>query len=1437
MLENIIKFSLKNKLIILLFMAFVAGFGIFSITQIPIGAVPDITNNQVQVITTSRNLSTQDVEQFITYPVELEMANLPGVEEIRSVSKFGLSVVTIVFDDNLGTYLPRQLIAEKIKSAIEKIPEGFGTPEMGPITTGLGEIYQYILDVKPGYENRYSPTELRTIQDWIVKRQLSGIPGVVEINTWGGFLKQYEVAINPNKLNAMNISISEIYDALEKNNSVAGGGYIEKNNEAFFIRGEGLVKSLADIGNIVVKNEGLPIYIKDVANVGFGSATRFGAITGNGQGEKVLGQVMMLKDGNSKQIIDAVKARVASIQNTLPEGVYINGFLERSELIGKTTFTVAENLILGSLIVIFVVVLLLGNLRSGLVVASVIPLSLLFAISLMNIFGVDANLMSLGAIDFGIIIDGAVIIVEFIAFQIISQSATLKSLSKDEKQVHIDAITLKSASRMMNSAIFGQLIILIVFIPILSLSGVEGKMFRPMALTFSFALIGAMLFCLTYVPVIASLFLKPQKQSDKNIAVRLVKVLNSWYKPTIHWALLNKRLVISLSVFLFASSLWIFSKMGGEFVPTLDEGDFVIQPVLKTGTSLGKTIEITTKIEKILLDNFPEVDQVVSRIGAAEVPTDPMSMEESDVIIKLKPKKEWVSAENKDELADKFKEALAVIPGMEVEFTQPIEMRFNELITGVRADVAIKVFGEDLSVLANKANEIKSLIKDVEGASDIIIEKIEGLPQMSVNYDRSKIARYGLNITDLNELISTGFAGGTVGSVFEGEKRFDLVIRLNAANRKNLASLQNLYVDTPSGNKIPLHELADITYTFGPAKISRDDTKRRIVVGINVRNRDLQSVVDEVRTIIENKLKLPVGYNITYGGQFENLQSAKARLMVAVPIALVLIFILLHFAFGSVKEALMVYSAIPLSAVGGILLLWLRDLPFSISAGVGFIALFGIAVLNGIVLIEHFKELKDQGITDIEERIKRGTSERLRPVLLTAAAAALGFLPMAISTNAGAEVQRPLATVVIGGLVTATILTLIVLPVLYAWFEEKKEIKMKKNIIITIGAILITINIQAQQKPLSIDETIDLAIENNQGVKVSSLQIDEANARIGSAFNFDKTAIYYNYDENNIAVNNKPLNVFGISQDFKFPTVYFADKKVNQANYSIEQSKYNIALQKLKESIYANYYELSYAKNKVKTYQFLDSLYDQFAKNAKRRFELGESNYLELITAQSKAKQMETSYKQAQQNVIAVTEKLKQVVQVDTLTTLDESLYKLELQNFSPENNLGLLYYEESKIYYKALKNKEQQQLLPDISTEYFIGTNSGLNTNIQGYQIGLKIPLLFSGNASRIKASKIAEDIVSSQQADYKIKLQIEYKALLSKLKEHEEAINYYETQGLKLIEEIIKTANRTFKEGEIDFFQYIQSIETAKDMELEYLNSLNTYNQTVITINHLIL
>lgn len=1444
MLSYIINFSVKNKFIILLFTAFVIGFGLYSLSQIPIGAVPDVTNNQVQVITTSRNLSTKDMEQFITYPVELEMANLPGVKEIRSVSKFGLSVVTIVFEDNMGTYLPRQLIAEKIKSASEKIPKGFGTPSMGPITTGLGEIYQYVLDVKPEFKYKYNAQDLRTIQDWIVKRQLSGIPGVVEVNTWGGFLKQYEVAINTEKLNAMNISALDVFSALEMNNSVSGGGYIEKVNEAFFIRGEGLVSTLDDIRNIVVKNDnGLPIYIKDVANVGFGSATRFGAITGNGEGEKVLGQVMMLKDANSKKVIEAVKERVADISKALPEGVYINAFLDRSELIGKTTFTVIENLILGCLIVIFVVVLLLGNLRSGLVVASVIPLCLLFALSLMYIFGVDANLMSLGAIDFGIIIDGAVIIVEFIAFRITQKKDEFATnLNTVQIQKVKDDIAISGASKMMNSAIFGQLIILIVFIPILSLSGVEGKMFTPMALTFSFALIGAMIFCFTYVPVVASMFLKPSTTTDKNISVRLMKWIYKVYEPTIHWALQSKKLVLSIAIALLVMSGFLYSTMGSEFVPTLDEGDFVIQPILKTGTTLSNTVEISTEIENILIKQFPEVKQVVTRIGAAEVPTDPMSMEESDVIIVLNPKSEWTSASSKDELADKFKEALSIIPGMEVEFTQPIEMRFNELITGVRADIAVKIFGEDLDILAKKGNEIGKLIENVPGAADVSVEKIAGLPELSVQFNRAKIARYGLNIQELNNLISMGFSGKAAGSVFEGEKRFDLVVRLDKNKRQGIDDLKNLYVDVPSGGKIPLSELADISEQKGAAKISRDNTRRLIVVGVNVRNRDLQSVVDDIQKLINENINLPVGYTITYGGQFENLQSAKARLMIAVPIALILIFILLYFAFTSVKEALLIYSAIPLSAVGGVLLLWLRDLPFSISAGVGFIALFGIAVLNGIVLIEHFKELKNQEFESMEALIKQGTKDRLRAVLLTASAAALGFLPMAISTNAGAEVQRPLATVVIGGLITATLLTLIVLPVLYAYMHK---IKIKKTRIgkkslksLSIVLFLFSLQIQSQEVPKTLQEIIEIGLENNSALKARDLKVKESDALINSAFNFDKTQVYYNYDQNNLTINNQPLRVFGIQQDFKFPTVYFSEKKRNRASYQLELSSYDIEKKGLKRKITSSYYSYQIALEKERVYKRLDSLYANFAKIAARRFELGETNYLEKITAASKQKQIQLQYSQIKNDVaIAYNDLLKAIQTEDTIVVAKESSLKLSLNMLNVNASPEIEFYKNRISLYQAKGRVEKQQLLPDISLNYFQGNAPAFNERLNGYQFGLKIPLLFGGQSSKIKAAKIAENIASVEFDEYKIQLNAKFKALELELNKLQESLDYYEDEGAKLSEEILKTANSNFKNGEIDFYQYIQSLESAYDVKLNYLEKLHKYNQTMITINYLTL
>jgi cobalt-zinc-cadmium resistance protein CzcA len=1422
MLFYIINYSLKNKIQVFLFILLIIGFGLYSIGEIPIGAVPDVTNNQVQVLTTSRNLSAQDMEQFVTYPVELEMANLPGIKEIRSVSKFGLSVVTLVFEDDMGSFLPRQLISEKIQSAVDLIPAGYGTPEMGPITTGLGEIYQYILDVEPEYKEQYSATDLRTIQDWMVKRQLSGIPGVVEVNTWGGFLKQYEVAINSKKLMAMNISIHDLYDALERNNSISGGGYIEKTGQSYFIRGEGLVQSIEDIESIGVKLlDGHPIYIKDIADVKYGSATRFGAITANGEGEKVMGQIMMLKGADANEVINAVKDRIDEIAAQLPRGVFINPVVERSELIGRTMFTVSENLLLGCLIVIFVVILLLGNVRSGLVIASVIPLSLLFALSMMNIFGVDANLMSLGAIDFGIIIDGAVIIVEFIAFKM-TQSNELH-----KKQSDRDEISLKAGNEMMKSAIFGQLIILIVFIPILTLRGVEGKMFIPMAMTFGFALIGAMILCLTYVPVVSSLFLKPPKR-ENNLSQRMMQHLSNTFEKWLSKALKHKITILGLAGVLFILAIFTFSKMGAEFVPTLDEGDFVIQPVLPVGTSLSKTVEITTKIEKILKDQFPEVKQVVSRIGAAEVPTDPMSMEESDVIITLKPKSEWVSASTKDELADRFKEVLSVLP-IELEFTQPIEMRFNELITGVRADIAIKIFGEDLSVLANTGDRIKSLIKDVPGAADIILEKVEGLPQMNVNYNRQKIARYGLDIRSVNDLVSMGFGGKTVGQVYEGEKRFDLVIKLDENARESISDLQNLFLDLPSGQKIPLKEVAEVSYKKGAAKISRDNTQRRTVVGINVRNRDLQSVVEDVQQIIDQNIKLPEGYHISYGGQFENLNSAKKRLGIAIPIALFLIFLMLYFAFNSVKDALIIFTAIPFSAIGGIFLLWFRDLPFSISAGVGFIALFGIAVLNGIVLIEHYKSLSG---SDPDAIIIQGTKDRLRAVLLTATAAALGFLPMAISTNAGAEVQRPLATVVIGGLISSTLLTLFVLPLIYTLLSKKRlSIHLNKPMLVILFIIGGSMHISAQ-KGLSLSELNALALQNNKSLQIEQLRTEQAKIQIDKGYNLDKTGIFYGRDENNLAENNIPLNVFGIQQDIAFPTTYVAHKKVQKAAYNLQKIKLDLAEQILLKQMALHYNEYQIALARQMMLIKIDSLYQKFSSKAETRYRLGGSNYLEKITAEAKQMQLKNDLNKSQNECYKIYKRLSQLTLIDSFKIQQEDDYRMQLDTLNQEQLVLNLNSQKQEISNENNKLKKQKAL-PDISVQAFNGFNKDFTK--PGFQVGLKLPLFYKSFNAEIKETKIKIQVNEIEGERIRNKLKRKKDILASDLESTSNFLNYHDEKGSQLIQEILKTSNLQFEQGEIDFFQFIQSIEGAYHLRMSYLEDLKEYNQTIIELNYL--
>ncbi len=1434
MIYKIISLSVRNKFIVLLSVAALVIWGIYSVINIPIDAVPDVTNNQVQIITTSRNLSTQDVEQFITYPVELEMANIPGVKEIRSVSKFGLSVVTVVFEDDMGTFLPRQLITEKLQAAQQNIPAGFGTPFMGPITTGLGEIYQYTLEVEEAYKDKYTAMDLRTIQDWIVKRQLSGMPGVVEINTWGGQLKQYEVAVDPIRMASLDVSISELFTALETNNSVGGGGYIEKENQAYFIRGEGLVSSLEDIENIVVKsNAGIPVLVKDVATVGFGSALRFGAITGNGEGEKVMGQIMLLKDASTSAVIENIKKRVDEIQQNLPEGVYINPFLERSELIGKTSFTVAENLILGAVIVIVVVILLLGNIRAGLLISSIIPLCLLFAISFMNLFGISANLMSLGAVDFGIIIDGAIIIVEFVLFSMTAGKEVFTGLNKNELREEKNKTVIKSAGKMMRSAIFGQLIILIVFIPILVLSGVEGKMFRPMALTFSFALIGAMLLCLTYVPVMAALFIRPSSK-EKSFSDKLMNFLMRIYEPVIKRALKFRYAVVTVSILWLSFAFWLFTTMGGEFIPTLDEGDLVIQPVIPTGTSLSETIDLTTKMENILLENFPEVHQVVSRIGAAEIPTDPMSMEEADVIVKLIPKSEWTTAETKDELIGKMEEKLNVLTGIDYEFTQPIEMRFNELITGVRADLAIKIYGHDLDILAQKAEEVKALIKHVEGAEDISVEKTEGLPQMLVRYDRKKTAQHNLKIEELNDIIQMAFGGKKSGDVFEGERKFDLVVKMNENDRKDITDLENLLIDLPDGKRIPLKEVAEITYTKGPAKISRDNTKRRIVIGVNVRNRDLQSVVEEIQKILNEKLLLPEGFTLEYGGQFENLNHAKERLVMAVPLALVLIFILLYFTFNSVKEALLVYAAIPLAATGGIVFLWIRDLPFSISAGVGFIALFGIAVLNGIVLIEHYKEMKHHHQGGLKSLIIQGTKQRIRPVLLTASAAALGFLPMAISSSAGAEVQRPLATVVIGGLISATLLTLLVLPVIYHLTMSKNEMKKKKarhGMILTLAILTMSPGLKAQ----TIDENtaVDLAIKNNPSVQIQVLKSEQVNYINKASFQHDKLGVTFGYGQINAPVNDYQINV---NQQFYFPTVYGAQKNVNNNRTALAESELTLSEKLIETEVRSTYQHLIYLKTQIQTLEELSAEFSRFEEVAKIRYEAGDATLLEYSAAVSRKAEIDRRIIYEKGNFqIYLNSLITLIRQNDFMDIADSELKILNLPDTnSIQSNPLLNYYQQLISLSESEIRLAKSGYLPDLAFGYTNQQIEGVK-GLNAYSVGIRIPLFVNEKSAAVNAAVLQEEIYTQESLLAEQQIRNELFHLIEIYKRNSDLITYFQTTGNQLADLLLSNAKTGYETGDLDYLEYINSMEESYKIKQEYLNTINTRNQVILKIIYL--
>ncbi|MDT0642541.1 CusA/CzcA family heavy metal efflux RND transporter [Zunongwangia sp. F363] len=1462
MINKIISFSINNKFIIGLLTLALIGVGIWSMSTVNLGSVPDITNNQVQVITQSPNLATEDIEQFVTYPVELSMGNLPGVTEIRSVSRFGLSVVTIVFEDDMGIYKPRQLVQEKLNEVRGQIPEKFGSPSMGPITTGLGEIYQYTIKPQMGYDTVYSPTELRTIQDWIVKRQMTLVDGVVEVNSFGGNIKQYEIAINPEKLNALNVSISQVFDALQRNNVNTGGAYIEKNKMANFIRGEGLVRSLNDIRTIVIKTEnGVPVTIGDAAEeVQFGSQVRYGAFTQDGR-EAVGGMVLMLKGANPNKVIANVQERMETVEQSLPEGLSIEPFLDRSVLIERTTSTVTQNLIEGALIVIFALVILLGSLRGGLITATTIPLSLLFAFILMKQFNVWANLMSLGAIDFGIIIDGAVIIIEGTVYEI---QKRIRSGKVKFNQGVMDEVAYDAGSTMMGSAFFGQIIILIVFAPILFLTGVEGKMFRPMAFTFGFAMIGAIFLCLTYVPMMSALFMKPI-QNKKNwfgkferwlekVSDKIIGGIQKGYMPLLKGALRLKFIVLGAAVVLLIVAGLIFSRMGGEFVPQLDEGDIAMQALIRPGSGLSETIDVSTKIEDILLQNFPEIKTAVARIGVADIPTDPMPMDIADMFIVLeKDMDKWTSADSKEALIEKIKEKLNDdLTGVNLVFSQPVELRFNELLTGVREDVAVKLYGEDLDVLAEKANQMGEIIQTVPGVGDVNPERTSGLPQMTVRFNRDKIAQYGLDIEKINDYISAAFAGGTAGVIFEGEKRFDMVIRFDEAHRQNIDDLRTLYIDLPDGTQVPIKEVADISYVPGPMQISRDNTFRRTYVGVNARGRDVESVVNDIQQKLDEELDLPPGYYITYGGEFENLQRAKGRLQIVVPIALFLIFVLLYFALQSFSQSIMIYIAIPLAAIGGIFALWLRDMPFSISAGVGFIVLFGVAVLNGLVLINRFNSLKEEGVTSIRERIFTGTKERIRPIMLTATTDIFGFLPMAFSSSAGAEVQRPLATVVIGGMLTATLLTLVVLPVLYTFVEKRREKKEQNKsgssnsrsfvTILVVGLVLsatLTANAQTDTtsyeyplqdtlQTISLEEAKELAIKNYPQLKAAQLEIKSEEVLRKTAYELGNTQIFTGKEEvgngsdgvyTKVGVQQQGIDIFGIVPRLKLQEerVALAENALDLTSIGIERE-----VSRAWAAVYAQ-------KRTFQVYKKMDSIFEDIERAARIRYETEATSKLEYLATSNQANEVKIQLEQAFRDYVTALQRLNLWFVSDTLydipnlpaEALDTPLnFLLE----SLENHPLLRVSEQRVEVAKAVTRERKSEFLPKLQGQYSRQEVNG-QPGFYQYQFGIQIPVFFGPELGRTQEAKVNRRIAEQNFYQDKLELETAYKNMREEYIKWRNSWNYYKEEALPLAKEQQDGAVLAFKEGAIDYVTFLQNIRDAIRIEVNSWSAFNDY------------
>lgn len=1428
MFDAILRFSVKKKLFVGLTTLFLLIGGIYSMLTLPIDAVPDITNNQVQIVTVSPTLAPQEVEQLITMPVEIAMSNIMNVTEIRSVSRFGLSVVTVVFKESVPTLDARQLVNEQIQSVAGEIPSELGMPEMMPITTGLGEIYQYVLKVEPGYEDKYDAMELRTIQDWIVKRQLSGIPGIVEINSFGGYLKQYEVAVDPDVLFSLNITIGEVFEALNKNNQNTGGSYIEKVNRAYYIRSEGMISRIKDVEQIVVANRnGIPIRISDIGTVRFGAPKRFGAMTMDGKGECVGGIAMMLKGANANVVTGELEKRVEKIQKILPEGVTIEPYLNRSELVNRNISTVIYNLIEGAIIVFLVLIVFLGNVRAGLIVASVIPLAMLFAFILMRIFNVSANLMSLGAIDFGIVVDGSIVILEGILAHIYSKKFKGRTLSAEE----MDAEVEKGASSVVRSATFAVFIILIVFFPILTLTGIEGKYFTPMAKTLVFCIIGALFLSLTYVPMMASLFLKHHIVTKPTFADKFFEALNKLYARALSFCLRFKWQTVATAFVALVISLFLFTRLGAEFIPTLDEGDFAMQMTLPAGSSLSESIEVSNEAEKLLMDKLPEIKHVVAKIGTAEVPTDPMAVEDADVMIVMKPFKEWTSAASRAEMVEKMKEALEPLSDRaEFNFSQPIQLRFNELMTGAKADIAVKLYGEDTHELYQKAKEAAAFVEKVPGASDVIVEQTMGLPQLVVKYNRGKIARYGINIEELNTIIRTAYAGEASGVVFENERRFDLVVRLDQDKVADL-NLDKLFVRSNEGIQIPVSEVATIDLVNGSLQINRDATKRRIVIGVNVRGADIQQVVQDIQKTLDKNIQLKPGYYFEYGGQFENLQNAINTLLVVVPVALMLILLLLFFAFKNVTYTLVVFSTVPLSLIGGILALWLRGLPFSISAGVGFIALFGVAVLNGILMINHFNDIRKETMYALSTRrvIARGTAHLLRPVFLTGLVASLGFVPMAIATSAGAEVQRPLATVVIGGLIVSTVLTLLIIPVFYQIVSYtvvwKRRFSAKKFLFFfLLLAVVSPFTAKAQEK-VTMDQAIELAKQNHPRLKIASAAIRQVKAGRGEVLELSSTEMNYSWGQLNGELRKDKQ--WEVTQGLgSLLTPFYKNALVNRqvemgAFYRQVVEKEVVAEVKRAWAYYL------YACNLRALYNDQNKLAEQLQRMGELRYHQGEITLLEKNMTTSMAADMKNRLFQAQEEEKLALSRLNWVCYADRpLVPVDTALVQFPVDYQAPSfSEVHMNYFQSQANEAKAQLNVERSRFFPELSFGYVrqdILPLKGLNS----WMVGVSFPVYFLPRRSKIKQAKVAAVIARTEAETNTQNLYNKVSEAVASLRRQSESLRYYTTSALKEADELLKVANLQLQHSETNITEFIQAVNVARDIRRGYLETVYQYN-----------